>query len=150
MKIRLIAIGEKPPSWIATGITTYQKRLDKHLNFEIISLKTPKGNNTKQQEGKLLLQASKDCTLRIALDEFGKQQTSEQFSQTLSRWQLDGHSVSLLIGGAEGLSQECLSECQQKWSLSQLTLPHMLARLLVVEQLYRAQSLLAGHPYHKP
>ncbi len=151
MNIKLITIGDKPPQWLDEGIKTYQKRLNKSLNFELIGLKPIKsGANIKTQEGELLLKASKNASLIIALDEHGKQLTSQQLSQQLSSWQYEAKNVCLLIGGVQGLSDACLNIAQQKWSLSKLTLPHMMARLMVVEQLYRAQSLLAGHPYHKP
>lgn len=154
MKIDLIAIGKKMPSWIQTGINHYQKQLPRELNFKLITPEAQKrkGNNIeriKELEGELLLKASADANLIIAFDEHGKQQSTKEFANTMKNWQQNGDNVALLIGGADGLSDTVKQHAHQLWGLSSLTLPHSMARLLTLEQIYRAHSLLTNHPYHR-
>ena len=154
MKIKLIAVGKKMPDWIQSGINHYQKQLPASLNFSLIALEAQKrkGKNTaqiKELEGELLIKACKDSSLVIAFDEHGKQHTTKSIANQLSNWQQNGDSVSLLIGGADGLSEQVKNYAAQSWGLSNLTLPHSMARLLAVEQIYRAHSLLNNHPYHR-
>ena len=154
MRINLITIGKKMPNWINLGIEHYQKQLPSYYNFTITSLdsqsrKSSSAENSKNLEAKLLLEASSESTFLIAFDELGKQQTSKQFSKSIESWQLEGQSVALIIGGADGLSSEIKQKCHQIWGLSNLTMTHSMARLLVVEQVYRGYSLLNNHPYHR-
>jgi len=154
MRINLITIGKKMPNWINLGIEHYQKQLPSYYNFTITSLdsqsrKTNSAENSKNLEAKLLLEASNESTFLIAFDESGKQQTSKQISKSIESWQLEGESVALIIGGADGLSSEVKQKCHQIWGLSNLTMTHSMARLLVVEQVYRGYSLLNNHPYHR-
>ena len=85
----------------------------------------------------------------IALDVMGKSCSTEQLAQQVTEWQMDGRDVSLLVGGPDGLANACLVRAEQRWSLSALTLPHPLVRVLLAEQIYRVWSILAYHPYHK-
>jgi 23S rRNA (pseudouridine1915-N3)-methyltransferase len=154
MRINLITIGKKMPNWINLGIEHYQKQLPSYYNFKITSLdsqsrKSSSAENSKNLESKLLLEAASESTLLIAFDELGKQQTSNQISKSIESWQLEGESVALIIGGADGLSSEIKQKCHQLWGLSNLTMTHSMARLLLVEQLYRGYSLLNNHPYHR-
>ncbi|MDP6163779.1 MAG: 23S rRNA (pseudouridine(1915)-N(3))-methyltransferase RlmH [Candidatus Thioglobus sp.] len=154
MKINLIAVGKKMPDWISHGIEHYKKQLPKNYNFTITALesqsrKSISADNTKSLEEKLILDAASGSTLLIAFDELGKQQTSKELSRSIQKWQLDGESVAMIIGGADGLSLELKQKCNLTWSLSNLTLTHSMARLLIVEQLYRGHSLLNNHPYHR-
>ena len=154
MRINLITIGKKMPNWINLGIEHYQKQLPSYYNFTITSLdsqnrKSSSAENSKNLEAKLLLEASSESTFLIAFDELGKQQTSKQISKSIESWQLEGESVALIIGGADGLSSEIKQKCHQIWGLSNLTMTHSMARLLVVEQVYRGYSLLNNHPYHR-
>jgi len=154
MRINLITIGKKIPNWINLGIEHYQKQLPSYYNFTITSLdsqsrKSSSTENSKKLEAKLLLEASRESTFLIAFDELGKQQTSKQISKSIESWQLEGESVALIIGGADGLSSEVKQKCNQIWGLSNLTMTHSMARLLVVEQIYRGYSLLNNHPYHR-
>jgi 23S rRNA (pseudouridine1915-N3)-methyltransferase len=142
------------PNWINLGIEHYQKQLPSYYNFKITSLdsqsrKSSSAENSKNLESKLLLEAASDSTLLIAFDELGKQQTSKQISKSIESWQLEGESVALIIGGADGLSSEIKQKCHQLWGLSNLTMTHSMARLIVVEQIYRGYSLLNNHPYHR-
>ena len=154
MRINLITIGKKMPNWINLGIGHYQKQLPSYYHFTIISLesqnrKSSSSENSKNLESKLLLEAASESTLLIAFDELGKQQTSKQISKSIENWQLEGESVALIIGGADGLSSEIKQKCHQLWGLSNLTMTHSMARLIVVEQIYRSYSLLNNHPYHR-
>jgi len=154
MKINLIAVGKKMPDWISHGIEHYKKQLPKHYNFTINTIesqsrKSISPENTKNLEEKLILDAASDSNLLIALDESGKKQTSKELSKSIEKWQHNGDNVALIIGGADGLSSELKQKCNLIWSLSDLTLTHSMARLLVVEQIYRGYSLLSNHPYHR-
>ena len=154
MKINLIAVGKKMPDWISHGIEHYKKQLPKHYNFTITAIesqsrKSISPENTKNLEEKLILEAASDSNLLIALDESGKKQTSKELSKSIEKWQHNGDNVALIIGGADGLSSELKQKCNLIWSLSDLTLTHSMARLLVVEQIYRGYSLLSSHPYHR-
>ena len=154
MRINLITIGKKMPNWINLGIEHYQKQLPSYYNFTITSLesqnrKSSSSENSKNLEAKLLLEAATDSTLLVAFDETGTQKTSKQISKSIESWQLDGENVALFIGGADGLSSEMKQKCHQVWGLSNLTMTHSMARLLVVEQIYRGYSLLNNHPYHR-
>ena len=117
-----------------------------------LSPKSRKSNSpelTKSLEERLILEAASDSTLLIALDEQGKQRTSKELSKSIEKWQLNAESVALIIGGADGLSSELKQKCNLIWGLSSLTLTHSMARLLLVEQIYRGYSLLSNHPYHR-
>ena len=154
MKINLIAVGKKMPDWISHGIEHYKKQLPKHYNFTITAIesqsrKSISPENTKNLEEKLILDAASNSNLLIALDELGKKQTSKELSKSIEKWQHNGDNVALIIGGADGLSTELKQKCNLIWSLSDLTLTHSMARLLVVEQIYRGYSLLSNHPYHR-
>ncbi|MDA8905413.1 23S rRNA (pseudouridine(1915)-N(3))-methyltransferase RlmH [Candidatus Thioglobus sp.] len=154
MRINLITIGKKMPNWINLGIEHYQKQLPSYYNFTITSLesqnrKSSSSENSKNLEAKLLLEVASDSTLLVAFDETGTQKTSKQISKSIESWQLDGENVALFIGGADGLSSEVKQKCHQVWGLSNLTMTHSMARLLVVEQIYRGYSLLNNRPYHR-
>ena len=142
------------PDWIADGIEHYKKQLPKNYNFVITTIESQsrKSNSpeqTKNLEERLILEAASDSTLLIALDEQGKQQTSKELSKSIEKWQLNAESVALIIGGADGLSSELKQRCNLIWGLSSFTLTHSMARLLLVEQIYRGYSLLSNHPYHR-
>ena len=154
MRINLIAVGKKMPDWIADGIEHYKKQLPKNYNFVITTVESQsrKSNSpelTKSLEERLILEAASDSTLLIALDEQGKQRTSKELSKSIEKWQLNAESVALIIGGADGLSSELKQKCNLIWGLSSFTLTHSMARLLLVEQIYRGYSLLSNHPYHR-
>jgi 23S rRNA (pseudouridine1915-N3)-methyltransferase len=155
MRIRVIAIGTKMPSWVNEGISDYSKRLPREWSFEFVEL--PLGPRAKNQdsakaiakEGEQMLAAIGEREHVVALDVKGKPWSTEQLSQQMSQWQFQGDNITLLIGGPDGLAAPCLQRAQQRWSLSALTLPHPLVRVLLTEQLYRAWTILQNHPYHK-
>jgi 23S rRNA (pseudouridine1915-N3)-methyltransferase len=155
MKARLIATGERAPGWVAQGFAEYQKRLSHWLPFELIEV-TPglRGKHRDAQraiedEGQRVLAALPKNAHIVALEVTGKQHSSEQLAQRLEHWRGQGRDLAFLIGGPEGHSPEVLASAHETWSLGPLTLPHMLARLVVAEQLYRAAAMLANHPYHR-
>ena len=142
------------PDWIVDGIEHYKKQFPKNYNFVITTIESQsrKSNSpelTKSLEERLILEAASDSTLLIALDEQGKQQTSKELSKSIEKWQLNAESVALIIGGADGLSSELKQKCNLIWGLSSFTLTHSMARLLLVEQIYRGYSLQSNHPYHR-
>lgn len=155
MKIRLLAVGSKMPDWVTKGFQEYTKRLPTEVAFELIEL--PMGHRGKgadlaraiRQEGDAMLAAIPKGDRVIALEVQGRSWSTEQLAQQLEDWQMDGRNVSLLVGGPDGLDPRCVSAADQKWSLSALTLPHPLVRVLLAEQVYRAWTIIQGHPYHK-
>lgn len=155
MRVRLIAVGTKMPSWVDAGYNEYAKRLPLDCKVECCEIplgKRTKGSDLKRaqkKEGEQMLAAIASSDKVIALDLTGKPWSTEQLADQLSSWRLGGQNVALLVGGPEGLAPECLARAEQKWCLSPLTLPHPLVRVLVAEQLYRAWSILQNHPYHR-
>lgn len=155
MKARLIATGERAPAWVAQGFAEYQKRLSHWLPFELVEVEPGlrgKGRDPRramEDEGKRVLAAIPKGAYLVALEVAGKQHTSEQLAQRLEHWRGQGRDLAFLIGGPEGHAPDVLASANETWSLGPLTLPHMLARLVVAEQLYRAAALLANHPYHR-
>ncbi len=155
MKARLIAVGERAPSWVAEGFSEYQKRLSHWLPFELVEI-TPgirgKGRDTSRaqsDEGHRVLAAIPKNAYVVLLEGTGKNYSSEQLAERLEFWRQQGRDIAFLIGGPEGHSPEVLAKADEQWSIGALTLPHMLVRLIVAEQVYRAASLLANHPYHR-
>ncbi|MEC9358853.1 MAG: 23S rRNA (pseudouridine(1915)-N(3))-methyltransferase RlmH [Pseudomonadota bacterium] len=155
MRIRLIAVGTRMPAWVETAYADYAGRLPRELRLELMEIpvatrgKNPDIARLKQQEGERMLKLVSERDRVIALDERGQGWSSEELAQRLARWQQDGLDVDLLVGGPDGLADGCLQRAESRWSLSPLTLPHALVRVLLAEQLYRAWSLLANHPYHR-
>ena len=154
MKIQLIAVGTKMPDWVTAGFNEYQRRFPKEIPLELIEIPAGKrGKNADiarilQKEGELTMAAAGKARI-VTLDIPGKPWTTEQLAQQLEVWKQDGRDVALLIGGPEGLSPECKAAAEQSWSLSPLTLPHPLVRIVVAESLYRAWSITTNHPYHR-
>lgn len=155
MKARLIATGERAPAWVAQGFSEYQKRLSHWLPLDLVEIEPGlrgKGRDAQRaidDEGRRVLAAIPKNSHVIALEVTGKQHSSEQLAQRLEHWRGQGRDLAFLIGGPEGHASEVLAGANETWSLGPLTLPHMLARLLVAEQLYRAAAMLANHPYHR-
>ena len=155
MKARLIAVGERAPSWVAEGFAEYQKRLSHSLPFELIEIppgirgKGRDASKAQADEGQRVLAALPKNAYVVLLDGRGKNYSSEQLAVRLEFWRQQGRDLAFLIGGPEGHSPDVVAKADEQWSLGALTLPHMLVRLVVAEQVYRACSLLANHPYHR-
>ena len=155
MKARLIAVGERAPAWVAQGFAEYPKRLSHWLTLDLVEIEPGlrgKGRDAARatsDEGARVLSALPKAALIVALDGRGRAWSSEQLAQRLEHWRGQGRDLAFLIGGPEGHAPDVLARADETWSLGPLTLPHMLVRLLVAEQLYRAAALLANHPYHR-
>lgn len=155
MKAILVAVGERAPDWVASGFSEYQKRLSHWLPLSLHEI-TPglrgKGRDAARataDEGARVLAALPRQAHVVSLDGRGRNYSSEQLAQRLEAWRQGGKDLAFLIGGPEGHAAEVMTAANESWSLGPLTLPHMMVRLLVVEQLYRAASMLANHPYHR-
>lgn len=151
MRAFLIAVGERMPAWVQSGYAEYAKRLSRELPLELIEVaaKSRDPARAMSEEGEALLTAIPKGAHVVALDGRGKAWSSEELAQQLARWRMQGKDLAFLIGGADGFASTVLDRADQKWSLGPATLPHPLVRVVVVEQLYRAASLLANHPYHR-
>ena len=155
MRCRLIAAGTRLPDWVNSGFCEYQKRLRAPLSLELREIQVAPRRAGEAPEraviregADMLAQLGKDDYV-IALEINAKSMSTEQLSTWLAERMRDGRALALLIGGPDGLSPQCRERADFSWSLSPLTLPHALVRVVVAEQLYRAMSLLAGHPYHR-
>ncbi|MBD3671822.1 MAG: 23S rRNA (pseudouridine(1915)-N(3))-methyltransferase RlmH [Gammaproteobacteria bacterium] len=156
MKIHLIAVGQRMPDWVEAGYGEFAKRLSSsECPLQLVELapgKRGKGMDlarAMRDEGKRMLEAIPKGALVIALDQRGREWDTQELSVQLDDWLGQGRDVALLVGGPEGLDAECLALAERKWSLSRLTLPHPMVRVLLAEQLYRAWSILKNHPYHR-
>ena len=155
MRISLIAVGTKMPAWVSQGVAEYGKRMPRELKLEwreIPLARRGKDANARQlctREGEQIIKAIPTGDRVIALDVLGKRISTEHLAQQLEDWRMSGHNYSLLIGGPDGLSRDCLERADMRWSLSDLTLPHPLVRILLAEQLYRAWTITVNHPYHR-
>jgi 23S rRNA (pseudouridine1915-N3)-methyltransferase len=155
MRISVVAVGTKMPSWVNTGMDEYTRRLPRDLKLvwrEIPLARRGKEVNVPQvcaAEGAQILKAIPPGDRVIALDVQGRRLSTEDLARQLEAWQMSAENYSVLIGGPDGLSPECLARADQRWSLSDLTLPHPLVRVLLAEQLYRAWTITVNHPYHR-
>lgn len=152
MKLRLCAIGKRLPGWLEEGIADYVKRLPRQASLEVLALKAskkPTADEARAEEAERLLAKVAGSDVVVALDERGQQWSTRDVAKRMGGWRDNGQTVALLIGGADGLAQECRDRAAHLWGLSNLTLPHGVARLLAAEQLYRGWSLLNNHPYHR-
>ncbi len=155
MKARLIAVGERAPAWVAEGFGEYRKRLSHWLPLDLVEVapgvrgKGRDATRAMAEEGERVVAALPKGAHVVALDGRGAAWSSEQLAQRLERWRTLGRDLGFLIGGPEGHADAVRARADESWSLGALTLPHMLVRLVVAEQLYRAAALLANHPYHR-
>lgn len=155
MDIQLISISNKVPGWVEQGFLEYAKRFPKELKLKLIEIPPIRRTKNadilrmKKLEGEMLLSHCAPDALTISLDVTGKAWRTEELASQLQKWMDEAVSLNLLIGGADGLSAECLRKSQLIWSLSPLTFPHPLVRILVAEQFYRAWTILTHHPYHR-
>lgn len=155
MQIKVFTVGKRMPDWIEMGTTEYSKRFPPELAINIQEItpgKRHKGASKekvmREEAERILERLPKNHTV-IALDEHGKQHDTLSLSKQLQTWMQEGQNISFVLGGADGLDQSVLDKADGSWSLSSFTLPHGLARVVLVEQLYRAWSLLKNHPYHR-
>ena len=155
MKAHLIAVGEKAPRWVTDGFNEYRKRLSHWLPLELIEIAPGmrgKGRDplrAMQDEGARVLAAIPKGARVVLLDGDGQPHSSEQLATRLENWRAGGQDLAFLIGGPEGHAADVRAAAAESWALGPATLPHMLVRLIVAEQVYRAASILANHPYHR-
>ncbi len=155
MHTRILAVGDRMPSWVAEGVGEYRKRLAHDLPIDLVEIRPGargKGRSDARamaDEGAAVLAALPRDSTMVALDGRGAAWSSEKLAQQLERWRMSGRDLTFVIGGPDGHVDAVIEHADQRWSLGPLTLPHMLVRLVVMEQLYRANSLLKGHPYHR-
>lgn len=155
MHIRLIAVGDRQPSWVDEAFDAYSRRFPREWSFRldrIATVRRPKNDKSKsaiEAEGEKILAKINANEQVVLLDERGKQLASQALATRLADWQSDGRDVCFVIGGPDGVSSACRERANFIWSLSDLTLPHGLARVLFAEQMYRVWSLQTGHPYHR-
>lgn len=155
MRLRLVCVGQKMPEWVSQGYNEYARRMPPELALDLVEIpmahrgKNPDIPRLMQREGDAILSALGPRDRVIALEVGGRNWSTEKLASQLETWQQDGRDVSFLVGGPDGLADACRSRADQQWSLSSLTLPHPLVRILLAEQLYRAWSVTRNHPYHR-
>lgn len=154
MRVSLIAVGQRMPAWVQQGFGDYTQRLKARLPLTLVEVPAVKRGSgdvarAMEEEGRRLLATVKPDHHVVALDERGKSRTSIELSQWLAKRLQEGRDLCFLVGGADGFAPAVLQRADERWSLSALTLPHALVRVVFAEQLYRAVTLLDGHPYHR-
>lgn len=155
MQLKVVSVGQRMPEWVNSGFETYRKRLPREAKLELIEI--PIGRRSAKddvasavaREGSQMLKSVHPSDRLVALDIGGSDWSTEKLAGQFEKWQMGGHDVAFLIGGPDGLSEQVRGRAHQKWSLSSLTLPHPLVRVLLAEQLYRAWTIIQNHPYHR-
>jgi 23S rRNA (pseudouridine1915-N3)-methyltransferase len=154
MKLRIVALGHRMPAWVSAAFEDYARRLPRDFALELVEVKPEprdRGKTVAQilaAEARHIAAATKGFRT-VALDERGEMWTTARFAERLRNWREDGRDIAFVIGSADGIAATVKRDADVTMALSGLTLPHALARILLVEQLYRAISLLQGHPYHR-
>jgi 23S rRNA (pseudouridine1915-N3)-methyltransferase len=145
VRVRIVAVGTRMPEWVRQAYEDYTRRMRSSMRIDLEEL--PVGKNKAEEEARFLERVGDDYV--VALDEHGKSLTTVELAKWLSQRQQDGRNLSFVIGGPDGLGQEILRKAALRWSLSALTFPHAMVRVILAEQLYRAHSVLQNHPYHR-
>jgi 23S rRNA (pseudouridine1915-N3)-methyltransferase len=152
-RLRLLAVGTRMPAWVQEGFEEYRKRLPRDCALELREIPlSRRGADTARavaEEGAALLDALAGDEFVVAMEVGGAAMDTPGVAKALGRWRDEGRRAAFLVGGPDGLSDACRQRADAQWSLSRLTLPHPLVRVVLAEQLYRAWSLLGGHPYHR-
>lgn len=155
MRINIIAVGKKMPEWVTVAYEDFAGRFPRDYKINLIEISPAKRSHSKnvqqllEEEALQILKAIPAKSKTIALDVKGEFWTTEQFAQHLRQTSDEGYTITFLIGGPDGLADTCLKQAAVRLSLSKLTFPHPLVRVILIEQLYRAQSILTNHPYHR-
>jgi 23S rRNA (pseudouridine1915-N3)-methyltransferase len=155
MQITIVAVGIRLPSWINQGVNEYIKRFPPEVNLQLCELNPVKRNKSATREKILSQEAERIITAIpkgnyiIVLDEHGKTQRTTVLAKHMDSWMREGKNIALVIGGADGIHEDIKKKANEVWSLSDYTLPHGLARVLLTEQLYRAWTVIKKHPYHR-
>jgi 23S rRNA (pseudouridine1915-N3)-methyltransferase len=151
----MLAVGTRMPGWVEAGYTEYAKRMPRELAFELVEVKAESRTGGKPAEAAMAAEAQRledklpSTCRRIVLDEHGTELSTRKLADRLGAWMQDGRDVAIVIGGPDGLDPAFKAKADETFRLSGLTLPHALVRVLLAEALYRAASLLRGHPYHR-
>jgi 23S rRNA (pseudouridine1915-N3)-methyltransferase len=152
MRLVVAAVGNRMPDWLAGGWREYARRFPPNLALELVEVpaagKAGAGREAATESRRLAERLPQRARV-VAMDVQGQPWSTERLASRLEQWQLEGDPVWFLVGGAEGLSEDLLARADERWSLGPATLPHMLVRVVVAEQLYRAWTILSGHPYHR-
>lgn len=155
MRLLIVAVGHKMPAWVNQGFGEYAKRMPREARIELVEIKPEKraGGKTREQvyeaeRSRIEAALPVDCE-RVVLDEHGKDWGTLELADELKEWMRGGRDVAFVIGGADGLHPEVKHQANRLWSLSRLTLPHGLVRVVLAEQLYRAVTVIQNHPYHR-
>ena len=155
MRVQIIAMGDRMPSWVEQGYDEYTKRIGAGINIELTEISPEKRGKSAdiqrimQKETEQMRQSIRKGHYVIALDKDGKQWSTEKLAEKIAGWQQDGTNISFLVGGPEGMTPELIKQADARVSFSAMTFPHPLVRIILAEQLYRAYSILNHHPYHK-
>ncbi len=155
MKLIVAAVSARPPEWVVAGWTEYAKRMPRELPLELLEIKPESRTTGKTAEAMMALEAARiDSQLpagcrRVALDERGDAPTTPQLAERLTQWMARGDDVAFIVGGPDGLDPRIKKSAHETMRLSSLTLPHALVRVILAEALYRAASVIKGHPYHR-
>jgi 23S rRNA (pseudouridine1915-N3)-methyltransferase len=145
VRVRIVAVGTRMPEWVTQAYEDYTRRMRSSMRIDLEEL--PVGKNKTEEEKRFIERVGDDYL--AALDEHGKSLTTVELARWLAQRQQDGRNLSFVIGGPDGLGPEILKKAQLRWSLSALTFPHAMVRVILAEQLYRAHSVLQNHPYHR-
>ena len=155
MKLSIIAVGHKMPAWVSAGYEDYARRMPPDMPLSLVEIKPghraagEDGARARQMEAEKILAALPAGSWPVALDERGVQVTTRELADWIKNWMDEGVSPAFIIGGADGLDDSVKTRAYKLLGLSKLTLPHAMARVMLAEQLYRAVSVLKGHPYHR-
>lgn len=155
LRIHLVAVGRRMPGWVEAGFGDYSRRLRADVVLQLAEVAPARrgrsydAERAREEESRGILAAVPSGAWVVALDERGESWSSADLARRLGQWGQAASDVALLVGGADGLHQRCLEAARERWSLSRLTLPHALVRVIVAEQIYRAWSLMNNHPYHR-
>ncbi len=149
MRFHLCAVGRKMPAWVDAGFQDYARRMPGGSRLDLHAVAGARNAGSVADEGRRLLGSTPKGARRIALDGAGKALATADWAERATEWSRTGAVVAFLVGGADGLSTEVIEAADERWSLSPLTLPHGLVRVVVAEQLYRTLSILHNHPYHR-
>jgi len=155
MRIQIIAMGDRMPDWVQQAYKEYTKRIGAGLQIDLVEISPEKRGKSSdvqrimQKEAERMRQSVAKGYFVIALDKEGASWSTELLANKIAAWQQDGTNISILIGGPEGMTPELLQQADARISLSAMTFPHPVVRIILAEQLYRAYSILNHHPYHK-
>jgi 23S rRNA (pseudouridine1915-N3)-methyltransferase len=154
MKLRIVALGHRMPGWVAAGFDDYARRLPREFALDLVELKPEpreRGRTSAQILAAEALRIAPACGgyQCVALDEHGEAWSTREFASRLGRWRDARRDIAFVIGSADGLASDVKSQATAVMAVSAMTLPHGLVRVLLAEQIYRAVSILAGHPYHR-